>query len=156
MLAAGLLLLLAWGIAGRGGHDQPDARLAPDVSATAPTGADLGPGTPPGTFTAPPGGMDGIGLFKRRVSTLSDPEWNMALQAWAARHAEFAPWLEEERQLAAASRLALRDAPDATFEALMPAVAARMRAPEQPAASIAPLPTVAPAEPSRNGDGDPP
>lgn len=75
-----------------------------------------------------PQGVSAIDLFKRKVKTLSSPEWNTALTAWANQRPEFVPWvLEQEEAFAQASRAALHDDPEATFEQLMPKVAERMR-----------------------------
>ncbi len=96
-----------------------------------------------------PRAVSAIDLFKRKVKTLSDPEWNMALTAWANQRPEFVPWvLDDEKAFANASRAALHDDPEATFERLMPKVAERMRArpsatgrdPAPPTNTITPLP----------------
>ena len=125
LLAAGVGVLVA--IRATPGH-APEGDAA--ISATERTADARRPGPDGEAIPAMAASAPSIPLFKRKVRTLSDPEWNMALVRWAEGHPEFAPWLHDGRaRLEAASRTALQQAPDATFEELMPGVAARMRTP---------------------------
>lgn len=125
-IVAGIALLLVWGIAG---HRDDDNR-SDDVPPPDATGAIALPDDPDAATAiavAPPPGANAVDLFKRKVNTLSDPEWNTALSAWAMRKPEFGPWLVDEASFAVTSRKALQDDPEATFEALMPRVATYLR-----------------------------
>jgi hypothetical protein len=69
-----------------------------------------------------------LSLFERKVRTMSDPEWRVAVGTWSELHPEIAGLLKDRGVFEAAARAGLSADPEIRFDVLMTRMPSLVRA----------------------------